>query len=145
MKTKRNTEIIVKNNIDELSVLYEKIEQLADEMQFSPALTMNLNLVLEEAVSNIIFYAFEDQNEHLIYIALSLSGEEENATLKIIIRDDGRPFDPTANDDPDVSLAVEDRPIGGLGIFLVRRIMDQVTYNRENNYNILTLIKNIGK
>ncbi len=151
MKTDRSTEIIIKNNIEELSGLYENIELLAEEWEFPPALTMNLNLVMEEAVSNVILYGFDDNVEHDIHIFLTLSDIIDNqntvkdSELRIVIRDDGKPFDPTTNEDPDVSLAIEDRPVGGLGIFLMRRIMDKVEYHRENNNNILTLIKRIGK
>ncbi len=100
---------------------------------------MNINLALEEAVSNVIFYAFDDEKEHDIKIVISL----ENKNLSIEIIDDGKPFDPTARKQPDVSLPAEDRPIGGLGIFLIRKMMDNVTYNRHNNLNTLTLLKNI--
>jgi len=94
---------------------------------------------LEEAVSNVIFYAFDDEKEHDIKIVISL----ENKILSIEIIDDGKPFDPTARKEPDVSLPAEDRPIGGLGIFLIRKMMDNVTYTRHNNLNTLTLLKNI--
>lgn len=132
-------EIIITNHVDELPVLAEKIEALAESWELSMPLTMNINLALEEAISNVIFYAFDDEKEHDIKIILSL----ENKTLTIEIIDDGKPFDPTARQQPDVSLPAEDRPIGGLGIFLIRKMMDNVTYTRHNNLNTLTLLKNI--
>lgn len=132
-------EIIITNHVDELPVLAEKIEALAESWELSMPLTMNINLALEEAISNVIFYAFDDEKEHDIKIVLSL----ENKTLTIEIIDDGKPFDPTARKQPDVSLPAEDRPIGGLGIFLIRKMMDSVTYTRHNNLNTLTLLKNI--
>ena len=132
-------EIIITNHVDELPVLAEKIEALAESWELSMPLAMNINLALEEAISNVIFYAFDDEKEHDIKIVLSL----ENKTLTIEIIDDGKPFDPTARQQPDVSLPAEDRPIGGLGIFLIRKMMDSVTYTRHNNLNTLTLLKNI--
>ncbi len=132
-------EIIISNHVDELPVLAEKIEELADQWGLTIPLAMNINLALEEAVSNVIFYAFDDEKEHDIKIVISL----ENKNLSIEIIDDGKPFDPTARKQPDVSLPAEDRPIGGLGIFLIRKMMDNVTYNRHNNLNTLTLLKNI--
>jgi serine/threonine-protein kinase RsbW len=132
-------EIIITNHVDELPVLAEKIEALAESWELSMPLAMNINLALEEAISNVIFYAFDDEKEHDIKIVLSL----ENKTLTIEIIDDGKPFDPTARQQPDVSLPAEDRPIGGLGIFLIRKMMDNVTYTRHNNLNTLTLLKNI--
>jgi len=132
-------EIIISNHVDELPILVEKIEELADQWGLAMPLAMNINLALEEAVSNVIFYAFDDEKEHDIKIVISL----ENKILSIEIIDDGKPFDPTARKEPDVSLPAEDRPIGGLGIFLIRKMMDNVTYTRHNNLNTLTLLKNI--
>jgi len=132
-------EIIISNHVDELPILAEKIEELADQWGLAMPLAMNINLALEEAVSNVIFYAFDDEKEHDIKIVISL----ENKILSIEIIDDGKPFDPTARKEPDVSLPAEDRPIGGLGIFLIRKMMDNVTYTRHNNLNTLTLLKNI--
>ncbi len=132
-------EIIITNHVDELPVLAEKIEALAESWELSMPLAMNINLALEEAISNVIFYAFDDEKEHDIKIVLSL----ENKTLTIEIIDDGKPFDPTARQQPDISLPAEDRPIGGLGIFLIKKMMNNVTYTRHNNLNTLTLLKNI--
>jgi serine/threonine-protein kinase RsbW len=137
MKAKEN--IIITNKVDELPVLAGKIEELAEKWELPMALTMNLNLVLEEAVSNVIFYAFKDNEIHEIIISITL---EENI-LTIEISDEGIPFDPTLRQKPDLSLPAEERPIGGLGIFLISKIMDSVNYKRYNNHNVLTLIKNI--
>jgi serine/threonine-protein kinase RsbW len=137
MKTKEN--IVITNNVEELPVLAVKIEELAEKWELPVALTMNLNLVLEEAVSNIIFYAFKDREKHEISISISL----ESRILMIEIMDEGIPFDPTTLKKPDLTLPAEERPIGGLGIFLITKIMDSVNYSRINNQNILTLIKNI--
>jgi len=131
--------IVITNNVDELPILAGRIEELAEKWELSIPLTMNLNLVLEEAVSNVIFYAFKDKEKHEINISISL--EENNLTIEI--SDEGIPFDPTLRNKPDLSLPAEERPIGGLGIFLITKIMDSVNYKRLNNKNILTLIKNI--
>lgn len=100
---------------------------------------MNINLVLEEVVSNVIFYAYDDTLKHEINIDLSL----QNNLLTIVITDDGKPFDPTSNQLPDINLKVEERPVGGLGIFLISKIMTEVYYERKENLNILTLKKTI--
>jgi serine/threonine-protein kinase RsbW len=137
MKAKEN--ITITNKVDELPVLAGKIEELAEKWKLPIAITMNLNLVLEEAVSNVIFYAFKDQEKHEINISLSL----ESNIITIEITDDGISFDPTLRKQPDVTLPAEERPIGGLGIFLISKIMDSVNYSRTNNQNKLTLTKNI--
>jgi serine/threonine-protein kinase RsbW len=139
MGIKMKEQIEIENQIGELAVLAAKIEELSEKWDLSMSLTMNINLVLEEAVSNVIFYAFDKDEKHLIQILIDI--EENILTLEIV--DDGIPFDPLAREMPDITLPAEDRPIGGLGIFLISKIMDKVSYKRQNNQNILTLIKNI--
>jgi len=139
METKMKEVFEIENRIEALSVLAGKIEELAEKWELSMPLIMNLNLVLEEAVSNVIFYAFNDHQKHLIQISLAL----ENKILTVEIVDDGIPFDPLSQKLPDITLPVEERPIGGLGILLILKIMDQVSYSRQNNQNRLTLVKNI--
>lgn len=129
----------IENQIGELSYLAKKIDELAGEWNLSQALAMNINLVIEEAVSNIIFYAYNDHNKHEIRITLSL----KNGRLTIKITDDGIPFNPLAQEQPDINLPAEERPVGGLGIFLISQIMDEMKYDRNKNENILTLIKSI--
>ena len=131
---------VIENRIGELSVLAEKLETLAARWRLESALVMNLNLVLEEALSNIIFYAFRDQEVHKIRISITREGDR----LTIRIRDDGVPFDPTAAPAPDTSLPAGERPIGGLGILLISKLMDNVHYARIDNQNILTLTKFTG-
>lgn len=135
-KTKR---FIIGNQIEELPLLAEKIEKLADEWEWNINLTMNINLVLEEALSNIVFYGFQDNGNHEIKLSIS----QDDRKLKIRITDKGIPFDPTTHHQPDIALPAEDRPIGGLGIFLIRKIMDEVKYAREKDQNKLTLTKHI--
>ena len=139
MEGKMKELIEIENRVEELAVLAGKIDELAEKWSLSMPLTMNINLVLEEAVSNVIFYAFNDPDKHLIQISLSL----ENKTLTLEIVDDGISFNPLSRLEPDVSLPVEERPIGGLGILLIKKMMDQVSYTRVNNQNRLTLLKNI--
>jgi serine/threonine-protein kinase RsbW len=129
--------INIKNNIEQLPLLAEEVEKLGEEWKLDMPMVTNLNLVLEEAISNIVFYAYNDKKEHNIDIA----AEKNNNEILITITDDGKPFDPTKKETPDVSLSAEDRQIGGLGIFLIRKIMDSVQYKRENEKNILTLTK----
>jgi anti-sigma regulatory factor (Ser/Thr protein kinase) len=139
MGNRKNKHFVVENQIGELSSLAGKIEKLAEEWELSPAITMNINLVVEEALTNVIFYAFADNNKHEIEITISL----ENKRLTIKITDDGIPFNPLEKEQPDINLPAEERPVGGLGIFLMSQVMDEMHYNRQRNHNILTLNKNI--
>jgi len=139
MGNRKNKQFVIENQVEELSSLAEKIEKIAEEWEISPALAMNMNLVIEEALSNIIFYAFTDKNKHEIKVLVSI----ENNTLTIKITDDGIPFNPLEHEKPDINLPAEERPVGGLGIFLMSQIMDEMHYNRKGNENILTLKKSI--
>jgi anti-sigma regulatory factor (Ser/Thr protein kinase) len=139
MGNRKIKQFVIENQIGELSSLAEKMEKIAGDWDLSPALALNMNLVIEEALSNIIFYAFTDKNKHEIKISISI----DNKILTIKITDDGIPFNPLKQKQPDITLPAEERPVGGLGIFLMSQIMDQMLYKRKGNENILTLKKNI--
>jgi serine/threonine-protein kinase RsbW len=130
---------IIENRIGEIPVLAEKIEVLSEKWNFPEPLPIHINLVVEEALSNIIFYAFHDDKTHSIEISFSL----HNNLLTIRITDDGTAFNPTLQLQPDVTLSALERPVGGLGIFLISKMMDTVHYTRRNNRNTLTLKKEI--
>ena len=116
-----------------------EIDELGEELGLSPELVFNLNLVLEEAVSNIILYAYP-KGEHE---NISLTAKKTENQLLFVLTDTGKEFDPTQMPDADVNLAAEDRQIGGLGIFLIRQIMNQVEYQRIDGRNVLTLGKDL--
>ena len=139
MEAKGKLQFVLDNKVDELSLLSAKVETMADLWDFPDSLTMNLNLVLEEAISNILFYAFGDDSEQKIYLTI----DYEDDTLSALIMDSGKPFDPTRQGPPDITLPAEERSIGGLGIFLINKLMDHVVYCRKDNMNILTLKKKI--
>ena len=129
----------INNQIDELVKLEVFLNELAGEWRLSEPLVFSLNLVLEEALTNINDYGFDDDNEHTIEIYFKKTGDE----LTISIIDDGHEHDPTLVADPDITSSAENRSIGGLGIFLIKKIMDKVEYQRKENKNYLTLTKNI--
>ena len=104
------------------------------------ATAMKLNLAIEEAVVNVMNYAYPQGTVGDINIEAQADDEQ----LAFIISDSGSPFDPTAQQEADITLSAEERPIGGLGIHLVRQIMDDVAYERKDNYNILTLRKKLN-
>jgi len=135
-----NKKIILTNNIEQINSLHDFVDSIGDELNLSPALTLNLNLAMEEVVSNVILYAYPyESTENKIFIEFIKSGDQ----LKFIISDYGKPFDPTTKDEPDITLEAVDRPIGGLGIFLVKQIMDNIAYYRENDMNKLVLYKSV--
>jgi anti-sigma regulatory factor (Ser/Thr protein kinase) len=102
------------------------------------ALVASLNLAIEEAATNVVLYAYQE-GTGLIDIDALVTPHY----LQFVITDNGVPFDPTQQEDADITLSAEERPIGGLGIFLVRQIMDSVKYERVDNKNVLTLRKSL--
>ena len=88
---------------------------------------------------NVISYGYDDSDEHEIMIRLSCKGEEVTAEVE----DDGRPFNPLEVAEPDTSKALEERPVGGLGIHLARKLMDDVEYKRQQEKNLLAMKKRI--
>ena len=117
----------------------EKFHAFAEEHGVPTQDTMRVNLVFDEILSNIVSYAYEDDATHEIKIGVELS----RGKLVVSIEDDGIPFNPFAREEPDTSLSIEDREIGGLGIHLVKNVMDEATYHRRQNANLLVLSKNL--
>jgi anti-sigma regulatory factor (Ser/Thr protein kinase) len=115
--------------------------ELGEEQHFSRELVHDINLVLEEIISNIILYGYEDAKLH--QIDLELRYDEQEVELRI--QDDAKAFNPLDVPDPDLELPIEERPIGGLGIYLTRSLMDELNYTRAQGKNVLTLKKFIRK
>ncbi|MCK9483156.1 MAG: ATP-binding protein [Candidatus Marinimicrobia bacterium] len=128
------------NSIDELQAVNNELEQFGESQDLAPDLMFNLNLVLEEVLTNIIFYGYDDSATHVIELNINLKSE----IIEIEIIDDGKPFNPLERPDPNVNKSLDERQIGGLGIFLVKKIMDKAEYFRRENKNILNLQKNIN-
>lgn len=121
-----------------MALLSPFVEEICEELGLGPELLFNLNLVLEEAVTNVVMYAYPEGEVHQIW----LSAEEHNGCLVFTLQDEGAEFDPTAVPEADVTLSAEEREIGGLGIFLIRQIMNEVSYRRIDGRNVLTMKKN---
>ena len=136
MRTKR---IIIKNNITELDRINEKIKILTREWSLPSSLVFNVNLVIEEIFSNIVFYGYADNEEHYIFISFT----SEPGFLKIKIEDDAQEFNPLIfpTNNSCGCLNPIDAEIGGLGIHLVKNLMDELYYSRTNDKNILVMSK----
>ena len=127
------------NDINTIPQLQEFVEGVGEELNIDPSTVMSLNLALEEAVVNVMNYAYSPESGGDVVI----EAEANDVRLKFTIIDSGAPFDPTAVTDADTTLSTEERPIGGLGIYLVRQIMDSINYERVDGKNILSLRKKI--
>ena len=130
--------IELNNDIAEIPQLSVFIDSFAEEIGLDFSLTMSLNLAMEEAVANVMQYAYPQGEQGKIDISANIDGDD----VVFIISDSGVAFNPTTKSEVDINQMAEDRPIGGLGIHLVRNIMDSVQYERLNGKNILTLRKN---
>lgn len=133
--------IILANDLSEISRLNGFIEDIGNEFSLAPDVIFNLNLVLEEAVVNVINYAYPKEDHESIY----LSAKMQDGSIVFVLSDSGKEFDPTMAPEADVTLSAEDRQIGGLGIFLIRQIMNEVRYERIDGKNVLTLEKKLYK
>lgn len=161
--------ITLPNDVQTVPQLAEFVDQVCEEAGFDMATIMKLNLAIEEAVVNVMNYAYPAGTAGNVTIeavlqpasAASASGVSVSAasvsgvsvpgsfpagvvgSLTFIISDSGVAFDPTVKPEVDTTLSAEERNIGGLGIHLIRQIMDSVSYERTDNRNILTLVKNL--
>lgn len=111
----------------------------ADAHALPDAVRRSVSVVLDELLTNTLSYGLTDCGGEVI-VDVELHADR----LVVTISDDGRPFDPLAQSAPDTTLAVEDRPIGGQGIHLVRRMVDDLSYFRRSDRNIVTLTKRLG-
>ena len=129
--------IIMRNDIQQIPTLAEWVDELGIPME----LNMPVNLALEEAVSNVMLYAYPGRNDGKVFVEFAKAKDEQGEKLIFTISDSGIPFDPTAKPEADITLSAEERAIGGLGIHLVRKLMDEIRYERQDGKNILTLVK----
>lgn len=127
------------NTLFELTRLTQVVTAFAERHRLTPSLGNALNVVLEEVLTNVISYGYEDTKTHEIVVRLSCTENEVQAEVE----DDGRPFNPLAMASPDTSKPLTERPVGGLGIHLVRQLMDRVEYRRLEGKNVLLMRKRI--
>ena len=142
-ETTKIGEITLSNDINEVPQLAEFVEKSCEEAGMDPTTTMQINLAIEEAVVNVMKYAYPIGTKGEINIKAEKSVATGESVLTFIISDEGKHFDPTAKAEVDTNLSAEERPIGGLGIHLVRQLMDTINYEYARGMNILSLSKKI--
>ena len=131
--------LILKNDVSELEKVMRLVSDLCLHNSVPPEVEYDLNLALDELISNVAEHAYPHGEEHQFTIGITLSKEEFVAKIE----DDGKAFDPTQHPDPDLDAPLEERKDGGLGIYLVRQIMTSVDYQRRDGKNVLTLRKKL--
>jgi anti-sigma regulatory factor (Ser/Thr protein kinase) len=135
--SERALSFTVTNRLEEIKRASELIDAFGAAQGLPAEIIFRINLALDEIVTNIINHAYADQAGHEISIGVAL----EDDGVSVRVEDDGRAFNPLEVPTPDLTLTLAERPIGGLGIHLVRSMMDALEYRRENGRNILIMRK----
>ena len=134
-------ELRLANDFDGLAGLADRVERFGAE-QGLPANVVNaINVALDEAVSNAINHGYDAGVRGEIAVRLRRGADR----VEVEVEDDGRPFDPLQVPPPDLSLPLEQRPIGGLGVHLIRNLMDEVSYTRVGGRNVLKMVKHLAR
>ena len=131
--------IVLANDRRELEHLGERIDRFAADCRLPPDEAARVNLILDELVTNTIKYGYDDRDAHQIHVTV----EVKDDLLIVSVDDDGRPFNPLEVPAPALDLPIEERPVGGLGVFIVRSLADVVEYRRQGTHNIVTLTKKL--
>ena len=137
-----NPQLIVPAERGEFTVLQQWLSSIAAELDIQDRIKKQLMISCDEIFTNIASYAYPDGNGS---IAVAVEFVSETQNLRIIFRDSGTAFNPLEISEPDTSSALSERKIGGLGIFMVKKMMDSVEYCRQDGKNILTLTKCLEK
>lgn len=130
--------LTVEASLDKLETVTEFVEQQLENFDCPMKAMTQFSIAIDEVFSNIALYAYPSGTGPVTIIA-----EKEPSSISLCFVDEGTAYDPLKKEDPDISLSAEEREIGGLGIFMVKKIMDDVSYERKDGCNILTIKKNI--
>ena len=134
-------ELTVEAKLDNLEQVLQFVDSLLEEADCPMGMQMKVDVAVEEIFVNIASYAYTPASGPA---TIRMAVEENPKTAVITFIDQGVPYDPLAKDDPDVTLSITEREIGGLGIFMVKKSMDDMVYEYQNGQNILTIRKRIG-
>ena len=133
-------ELSLTNDLRQIAVAAENVDTFCARHGLAEQIALEVNLVVDELVTNTISYGYDDDREHRIALVLRL----EDAALVIEIADDGRAFDPLQAPEPDPGASLRERAKGGLGIYLVQKTMDTAACRRQDGRNVVTLTKRVA-
>jgi sigma-B regulation protein RsbU (phosphoserine phosphatase) len=131
--------IVIKNDLSEIERVNSRFNIFAELHDLPKAVRQKTNIALDELLNNTITHAYDTESEQEIEVTIALTGQR----LAITVVDSGRPFNPFAWEVPNTKKSLQERELGGLGIHLVRKIMDEVSYERRINKNVVKLVKNL--
>jgi sigma-B regulation protein RsbU (phosphoserine phosphatase) len=130
-----------RNRFEEIDAVNRAFDEFAELHGLPTRVRRSLKLVFDDLLNNVISYAYEDDLEHIIDVHIELSSDR----LAVRMTDDGRPFNPFGRTSPDTATPVDEREIGGLGIHLVESLMDEVSYTRRTDRNVVVLVKYLSE
>jgi anti-sigma regulatory factor (Ser/Thr protein kinase) len=131
--------LTLKGTIHELTRISTFVEEAGERWALPAKTVLQINLVLDELFTNTVNHGCTGAKDHQVSIGFTYGNDQ----LTITITDDGKPFDLTRSEDPDIERPPEEQCIGGLGIFLARQYTNEISYQRKNGWNINTLIKSL--
>ena len=129
----------ISNDLEQIKLVNDQFDEFARSNGLSDNTRRSVSLALDDVLNNAISYGYDEPESHSIELRFELAGDR----LAVTVIDDGKPFNPCSYAAPDTALSLEDRAIGGLGIHMVRNIMDEVTYQRRTGKNIVVLVKHV--
>jgi len=136
---------IVKNaELTNIADVTEFVDSELEDHGCSMKAQMQIDIAIDEIFSNVAFYGYPKEGG-FVRVCVDFPEAEQSGKVIISFEDNGLPFNPLAKEDPDINLKAEDRGIGGLGIFIVKKTMDDVYYEYKDGKNILTIVKTIGE
>ncbi len=132
--------LLLRNDVSELERVAEAVSAWCQGNAVSAMAEYQVNVALDEIISNVIRHGWKDSGEHQLHVRISRVEDE----LRVEVEDDAAPFNPLEVPAPDITKPLEERPVGGLGIHLVRQLMDGLEYRRLDGKNLLIMKKKIG-
>lgn len=133
-------ELTVGATVDNIRIVTDFVNELLETIDCPIKAQVQIDVAIDELFSNIAYYAY---NSETGLVTVRVEIEEAPLSVEVTFIDQGVPYDPLSKEDPDVTLAAEERKIGGLGIYMVKKSMDAVTYEYKDGQNILRIKKNI--
>ena len=130
----------ITNQRDQIDTVRKFFDDYSKDNKLTEKTVHDIQMALDELLTNIVNYGYEDTDEHQIDIHFGVNDD----AVKVEIVDDSKPYNILEKDNPDISLSMEDKPIGGLGIFLIKKLMSKVDYYTEEGKNHLVMIKELG-
>jgi anti-sigma regulatory factor (Ser/Thr protein kinase) len=131
--------LTLENRRSEVARLTEAVDHFAKDAGINEEDLHDVHLILDELVINVIKYAFRDAKPHTFDVRLELDGRR----ITMTVEDDGREFDPTKAPAPDLAIPIDERPVGGLGLHIVRTLADNLSYRRSGGRNIITVVRTL--